>query len=132
MSSEKTIFERIIEGEIPCEKIYENENYFVLVDNRPINLGHALIIPKKPIDYIFDLDKETYLGLFELATKIAPAIQKATNCVRVGMAVEGFGVPHAHLHLIPLFKQFELDPDLAHEETPESLKEIGEKIKSFL
>jgi histidine triad (HIT) family protein len=95
-------------------------------------LGHTLIVPKKPIDYIFDLDKETYLGLFDLATTISPAIQKATNCKRVGMAVEGFGVPHSHLHLIPLFKEREIDPDLAHDETPENLKMIGEKIKSFL
>lgn len=132
MNYNPTIFERIINGEIPCEKIYENESYFVFVDNKPINLGHTLIIPKKPTDYIFDLDKETYLGMFDLATIIAPAIQKATKCVRVGMAVEGFGVPHAHLHLIPLFKEHEIDPDLAHEETPENLKMIGEKIKSFL
>jgi histidine triad (HIT) family protein len=130
--SSKTIFEKLISGEIPCEKIYEDDKYFVFVDNKPINLGHTLIIPKKPIDYIFDLDNETYLGIFDLATKIAPAIQKATQCVRVGMAVEGFGVPHAHLHLIPLFKEHEIDPDLAHDEPAENLKMIGEKIKSFL
>lgn len=128
MDSEKTIFEKLIAGEIPCDKIYENDNYFVFVDKKPINLGHSLIIPKKPIDYIFDLDRETYLGMFELATKIAPAIQKATQCVRVGMAVEGFGVPHAHLHLIPLFKEHEINPDLSHFETAEDLKEIKEKI----
>jgi histidine triad (HIT) family protein len=132
MSSEQTIFEKIIAGEIPCEKIYEDENYFVFLDIKPINLGHTLIVPKKAIDYIFDLDKETYLGLFETATKIAPAIQKATNCVRVGMAVEGFGVPHAHLHIIPLFKEREIDPDLAHDEIPENLKMIAEKIRANL
>lgn len=132
MSSEKTIFERIIAGEIPCYKIYEDENYFVILDIRPINIGHTLIVPKKPIDYIFDLDKQTYAGLFELATKIAPAIQKATECVRVGMAVEGFGVPHAHLHLVPLFKIQGLDPNLQHEEPAEKLAEMASKIKSFL
>jgi len=132
MNANPTIFQRIINGEIPCEKIYEDDTYFVFVDIKPINLGHTLIIPKQPIDYVFDLDKETYLGMFDLATQIAPAIQKATECVRVGMAVEGFGVPHAHLHLIPLFKEHEIDPDLAHEETPENLKMIAEKIKSFL
>ncbi|MFA7193731.1 MAG: HIT family protein [Candidatus Paceibacterota bacterium] len=132
MSLNPTIFERIISGEIPCDKIYEDENYFVFIDIKPINLGHTLIIPKKPMDYIFDLDKATYLGIFELATKIAPAIQKATACVRVGMAVEGFGVPHAHLHLIPLFKEHEINPILAHDESPEQLKEMAEKIKSFL
>lgn len=128
MSSEKTIFERIIEGEIPSEKIYEDDNYYVFLDIKPINLGHTLIVPRKPVDYIFDLDNETYLGMFELATKIAPAIQKATQCVRVGMAVEGFGVPHAHLHLIPLFNEHEISPDLAHTESPEALKQIKEKI----
>lgn len=132
MSLNPTIFERIISGEIPCHKIYEDENYFVFLDIKPINLGHTLIVPKKPTDYIFDLNKETYLGIFELATKIAPAIQKATNCVRVGMAVEGFGVPHTHLHLIPLFKEHEINPSLAHDESPEKLKEMGIKIKSFL
>lgn len=130
--SSPTIFERIISGEIPHEKIYETDNYFVFLTIKPIHTGHTLLIPKKPVDYIFDLDKETYLGLFELATKIAPAIQKATECVRVGMAVEGFGVPHAHLHLIPLFKENEIDPDLAHEETPENLTMIGEKIRANL
>jgi histidine triad (HIT) family protein len=130
--SSPTIFERIINGEIACEKIYENEAYFVFLDIKPINLGHTLIVPKKPIDYIFDLDKETYSGLFELATKIAPAIQKATECIRVGMAVEGFGVPHAHLHLIPLFKEHEINPNLSHNETPENLKMIGEKIRENL
>jgi len=126
--SSPTIFEKIISGEIPHEKIYENEQYFVFLDVRPINLGHTLVIPKEPIDYIFDLDKDTYLGLFELATKIAPAIQKATNCIRVGMVVEGFGVPHAHLHLIPLFKQHEIDPKNNHTESPEAMKEMAEKI----
>ena len=128
MSSEKTIFERIIEGEIPSEKIYEDDNYYVFLFIKPITLGHTLIVPKKPIDYIFDLDNETYLGMFELATKIAPAIQKATQCIRVGMAVEGFGVPHAHLHLIPLFKEHEINPDLSHFESAEDLKEMKEKI----
>lgn len=126
--SSPTIFEKIISGEIPHEKIYENDNYFAFLDIRPINLGHTLVIPKKPIDYVFDLDKETYLGLFELATKIAPAIQKSTNCVRVGMVVEGFGVPHAHLHLIPLFKEHEIDPKNNHTESPEKMKEIAQKI----
>jgi histidine triad (HIT) family protein len=132
MSENQTIFEKIIAGDIPCEKIYENDSYFVFLTIKPINLGHTLIIPKKPIDYVFNLDKETYLGLFDLATKIAPAIQKATNCVRVGMAVEGFGVPHAHLHLIPLFNENEINPDLAHEETPEKMKIIATKITEYL
>lgn len=126
--SSPTIFEKIISGEIPCHKIYENEDYFAFLDIHPINLGHTLIIPKKPIDYIFDLDNDTYMGLFDLATKIAPAIKKATNCVRVGMVVEGFGVPHAHLHLIPLFKEHEIDPKNNHTESPEKMKGIAKKI----
>lgn len=126
--SSQTIFEKIISGEIPCHKIYENEHYFAFLDINPINIGHTLIVPKTPVDYIFDLDKDTYNGLFEIATHIAPAIKKATNCVRVGMAVEGFGVPHAHLHLIPLFKEKQIDPDLAHSEPPKELAEMAEKI----
>lgn len=132
MNQEKTLFEKIISGEIPSYKIYEDSNYYAFLDIRPISLGHTLIIPKKPIDYIFDLDKETYHGLFEIATKIAPAIQKATNCPRVGMVVEGFGVPHAHLHLVPIFKIQGLDPNLQHEEPESMMKEIQEKILSFL
>lgn len=128
MSENQTVFEKIIKGELPSEKIYEDESYYVFLTNRPINLGHTLIIPKKPIDYIFDLDKETYTGLFELATKIAPAIQKATDCVRVGLCVEGFGVPHAHLHLIPLFNENEINPVLSHEESSENMKMIATKI----
>lgn len=132
MNHEKTIFERIINGEIPSYKIYEDEKYYAFLDIRPISIGHTLIIPKIAIDYIFDLDNETYHGLFEIAIKIAPAIQKATNCQRVGMAVEGFGVPHAHLHLVPLFKIQGLDPNLQHEESPEALREMSEKIKSLI
>lgn len=132
MNSEKTIFEKIIDGEIPCYKIYEDDKYFVFLDIKPISLGHTLIIPKKPTDYFFDLDQETYHGIFDLAKKIAPAIQKATTCPRVGIAVEGFGVPHAHLHLVPLYKIQGLDPNLQHEEPKEKMIEIQEKIKSFL
>lgn len=133
MNSEKTIFQKIIQGEIPSYKIYEDDKYFVFLDIRPISLGHTLIIPKEPIDYFFDLDNETYKGVLLLAKeKIAPAIQKATQCPRVGMVVEGFGVPHAHLHLVPIYKIQGLDPNLQHEESAEKMIEIQEKIKSFL
>ncbi|MEY2701624.1 MAG: hypothetical protein RLY43_257 [Bacteroidota bacterium] len=130
--SSQTIFEKIISGEIPHKKIYEDENYFAFLDIKPMHLGHTLLIPKTPIDYIFDLNEETYINLFKTATKIAPAIQKATNCLRVAMIVEGFGVPHAHLHLIPLTGPHQIDPRLNHVETEDNMEMIAEKIRSFL
>lgn len=97
-----TIFTKIIKGEIPSYKIAENENYFAFLDINPNAKGHALVIPKKPVDKLFDLDDETYIGLFQYSKKIAAAIEKVIPCNRVGLTVIGLEVPHAHVHLIPL------------------------------
>ena len=97
-----TIFTKIIEGTIPCYKIAEDENYFAFLDISPLAKGHTLVVPKKEVDYIFDLDQTTLAGLTLFAQKVAKAIDKAVPCKRVGVAVIGLEVPHAHIHLIPL------------------------------
>ena len=97
-----TIFTKIIEGTIPCYQIAEDENYFAFLDISPLAKGHTLVVPKKEVDYIFDLDQTTLTGLTLFAQKVAKAIDKAVPCKRVGVAVIGLEVPHAHIHLIPL------------------------------
>jgi len=97
-----SIFTRIIKGEIPCYKIAEDENYYAFLDISPLTEGHTLVVPKKEIDYIFDLDDSTLAGLMLFSKKVAVAIQKAIPCLRVGVTVMGLEVPHAHIHLIPM------------------------------
>ncbi len=97
-----TIFTKIINGEIPCYKIAEDDNFFAFLDINPNAKGHTLCIPKQETDKLFDLDDEVYLGLMQFSKKIALAIQKTVPCNRVGLTVVGLEVPHAHVHLIPL------------------------------
>ena len=104
-----TIFTRIIKGEIPCYKIYEDENYFAFLDINPLQKGHTLVIPKKEDDYIFNLDEKTYAGLCAFARKVAKAIEAAIPCKRVGVAVLGMEVPHTHIHLVPLNTEADMD-----------------------
>jgi len=104
-----TIFSKIVAGEIPCYKVAEEENYMAFLDIFPLVKGHVLVIPKKEIDYLFDLDEETYSGLMAFTRKVALAIPKAIPCKRVGVAVLGLEVPHAHVHLVPLNSERDLD-----------------------
>lgn len=97
-----SIFTRIINGEIPCYKIAEDESYFAFLDISPLAKGHTLVVPKTEIDYIFDLQPEVLAGLTLFAQRVAKAIDKAVPCKRIGIAVVGLEVPHAHVHLIPL------------------------------
>ena len=97
-----TLFTRIINGEIPCYKIAEDENYFAFLDISPLAKGHTLVVPKTETDYIFDIEDAQLAGLMVFAKKVALAIKKAVPCTRVGIAVIGLEVPHAHIHLIPL------------------------------
>lgn len=97
-----SVFTKIIKGEIPSYKIAENENYFAFLDIQPNVKGHSLVIPKKQVDKLFDLDEEIYQGLFSFAKKVATGIEKSIPCDRVGLSVIGLEVPHAHVHLIPL------------------------------
>jgi len=97
-----TIFSKIISGEIPCYKIAESEDFLAFLDIMPLAIGHTLVIPKMEVDYLFALDDKTISGLIVFAKKIVPALEKAIPCQRIGMAVIGLEVPHAHIHLIPL------------------------------
>jgi histidine triad (HIT) family protein len=97
-----SIFSKIVAGEIPCYKIAEDENFFAFLDINPLTKGHTLVIPKKEVDYIFNLDGQTYSGLFLFAKKVALSLEKSIDCKRIGMAVVGLEVPHTHIHLIPL------------------------------
>ena len=97
-----SIFTKIVNGEIPCYKIAEDENYLAFLDVNPNAKGHTLCIPKKEINKIFDMDEDLYLGLMKFSRNVAQAIEKAIDCKRVGITVIGLEVPHAHVHLIPL------------------------------
>lgn len=97
-----SIFSKIISGEIPAYKVAENERYIAFLDIFPLRKGHTLVVPKQEIDYLFDLDDETYLGLMAFAKQVAGAVKQAIPCNRVGVAVIGLEVPHAHVHLIPI------------------------------
>ena len=97
-----SIFTRIIRREIPAHIVAEDENYLAFLDILPLARGHTLVIPKKEVDYVFDLDDKTLSGLHIFSKKVAQAIRKAINCKRVGVAVLGMEVPHAHIHLVPM------------------------------
>ena len=128
-----TIFSRIIAGEIPCYKIAEDDNYFAFLDINPMTKGHTLVVPKLEEDYIFQLEDETLSGMMIFAKKIALAIEKSVSCVRVGVAVIGLEVPHAHIHLIPINKESDmnfLNPKLKLDTN--EMSEIAEKIKNNL
>ena len=128
-----TIFSLIAAGQIPSYKIAEDENYYAFLDINPLAKGHTLVIPKKEVDYIFDLDDETYEGLWAFAKKVAAAIKTAIPCKRVGVAVLGMEVPHAHIHLVPLQTEGDLNfRNKKLELTPEEFKEIAAKIAAAL
>ena len=120
-----TIFSKIVAGEIPSYKVAEDEKYYAFLDINPLAKGHTLVIPKVEVDYIFDLDDETLAGLTKFAKKIAHKIKEQTGCKKVAMVVLGLEVPHAHIHLIPM--NSEKDVDFGAEKlkfTPEEFKEI--------
>jgi histidine triad (HIT) family protein len=128
-----SIFTRIIRGEIPCYKIAEDDRYFAFLDIHPLARGHTLIIPKEEIDYLFDLDDDLIAGLHVFAKRIARAIDQVMDCKRVGVAVLGLEVPHAHVHLIPINSLFDIEfsrPKLNLSE--EEFREIAEKIRAAL
>lgn len=104
-----SIFSRIVAGEIPSWKVAEDDRYYAFLDINPLMEGHTLVIPKKEVDYIFDLDEETYAGLWLFAAKVARAVKAAVPCKRVGVAVLGMEVPHAHIHLVPLQTEGDMD-----------------------
>ena len=100
-----TIFSRIIAGEIPCYKVAEDEKNFAFLDINPVNRGHVLVVPKTENDYIFNLSDDDYASLTMFARRVAKALEQAVECKRVGVAVIGLEVPHAHIHLIPIVEE---------------------------
>jgi histidine triad (HIT) family protein len=127
-----TIFSKIVSGEIPCHKIAETDDFLAFLDVFPCAVGHTLVIPKKEVDYIFDLSDDMYLGLMAFAKSIAPAIKNAVPCKRVGVAVIGLEVPHAHVHLIPLNSMADMDFGNKIKISSEVLAETAEKIRAQL
>jgi histidine triad (HIT) family protein len=127
-----SVFTKIISGEIPSYKIAEDENNFAFLDINPVARGHVLVIPKKETDYIFDIEEEEYASLMKFARKIAPAIKKAVPCKKVGVAVIGLEVPHAHIHLIPMNQISDMSFANKLKLEPAELQEITDKIRSFL
>jgi histidine triad (HIT) family protein len=128
-----SIFSKIVQGEIPCHKIAEDDQFLAFLDVMPLVEGHTLVIPKQEIDYIFDLDPEVLADLMKFAQRIAPAIKKAIPCKRIGVAVIGLEVPHSHVHLVPLNRM--LDINFSQEKlklSQESLAKTAEHIRSFI
>lgn len=128
-----SIFSRIVAGEIPCYKVAENDKFFAFLDINPLVKGHTLVIPKQEVDYIFDLSDEDIAEMQVFAKKVAAAIKAAFPCQKVGQAVIGLEVPHAHIHLIPIQKESDMlfsNPKLKL--SPEEFKEIAEKLQSLI
>ncbi|HKJ78368.1 MAG TPA: HIT family protein [Prolixibacteraceae bacterium] len=124
-----SIFTKIIKGEIPAYKVAEDENYLAFLDISPVAIGHTLVIPKKELDYLFDLEDELYAGLQLFAKKVALGLKKAVPCVKVGVLVLGLEVPHAHIHLIPMQDESDvLNFSDKVKMSQEELKKISEKI----
>lgn len=123
-----SIFSRIIAGEIPCYKIAEDESHLAFLDIRPVAKGHTLVIPKREVDYIFDLSDEELAALHVFSKKVAIAIQKAIPCVRIGTTVLGLEVPHAHIHLVPLQSDGFIKFSNAKQCSPEEMSEVRDAI----
>jgi histidine triad (HIT) family protein len=124
-----TIFSKIIRGEIPCYKIAEDDDYFAFLDINPLRAGHTLVVPKRETDYIFDLEDVYLAGMVIFSKKVASAIKGAIPCNRIGIAVLGLEVPHAHIHLVPMDTMEDINfknPKLKL--TPEEFKDIASKI----
>lgn len=127
-----TLFTRIVNGEIPCHKLYEDDQSLCFLDLRPINPGHALVIPKQEINYIFDVPDELLQHLITVAKKVALAIDRAVPCERVGVIVAGLEVPHAHIHLVPIHGIGDINFANARDTTQDELAATAESIRAEL
>lgn len=127
-----TIFTKIINGEIPCHKIMEDDRFLAFLDIRPINPGHTLVIPKKEVDYIFDMDDKLLADLHVFAKKVAGFIRKSVPCKKVGVMVAGLEVPHAHIHLVPIFDVGDLNFAKAKPTPNEELAKVAKEIRSAI
>lgn len=129
-----SIFTKIVNGEIPCYRIAEDDNYLAFLDINPLKKGHTLVVPKKEVDYIFDLDDKLLSGMMVFSKKVAVAIKDAVHCRRIGVAVLGFDVPHAHIHLVPMDSMEDINfrnpkLKLSAEEFKNIAAEIGNRVK---
>ena len=129
-----SIFTRIINGEIPCYRVAENDRFIAFLDVRPLKAGHTLVVPKKELDYIFDLDEDMLAGMMLFAQKVARAMKEVIECNRIGVAVLGLEVPHAHIHLIPITREGDMlftNPrvSLSQEENEKLAAEIGARVR---
>lgn len=128
-----TIFSRIIAGELPCYKVAEDEKYFAFLDINPVNWGHTLVVPKRETDYIFDIDDDELAGMVLFAKKVAKAMKKAIPCRKIGVTVLGLEVPHAHIHLVPLEREGDMDfSNKISDPDPERMKTIAKAISGAL
>jgi len=128
-----TIFSKIVSGEIPAFKVAEDDRFLAFLDINPLAKGHTLVIPKKEVDYLFDLDDKLYADCFVFAKKVAIAIKKVVPCMKVGVAVLGLEVAHAHIHLIPVNSIYDIDfskPKLKL--TRDEFEEIAEQISAAI
>jgi histidine triad (HIT) family protein len=127
-----SIFTRIVQGEIPCYKIAENEHYMAFLDVNPLVKGHTLVIPKQEQDYLFDLEDDSFVGLHLFAKEVAIQLKKHIACKRIGVAVIGLEVPHAHIHLIPLNEMEDINFNRKKLSlSPEELTIIADRLKMF-
>ncbi len=125
-----SIFTKIINGQIPCHKIAEDDRFFAFLDIQPTAIGHTLVVPKQEVDYIFDLDDETYQALMAFSKKVAQTIEKAIACKRIGVMVVGLEVPHAHVHLIPLNSMADMNLNKKLSLSHDELAQIASKISA--
>jgi histidine triad (HIT) family protein len=126
-----SLFTKIINGEIPCYKVAEDDRYFAFLDINPLKKGHTLVVPKQETDYIFDLDDDMIAGMIVFSKKIAVAIKDAIPCKRIGVAILGLEIPHAHIHLVPMDSMEDVNfknPKLKL--TPDEFKEIAKNISA--
>ena len=127
-----SIFSRIVSGEIPCHKIAENEEFLAFLDAFPIAKGHMLVVPKREIDYLFDMENGLYSRFFLFAKSIVPALEAAVPCLRIGVSVIGLEVPHAHIHLIPLNSMADADFSKKITISQNELAELARTIRENL
>jgi len=126
---ENCLFCKIVKEDLPSYKIWENERFLAFLDINPINLGHTVLISKKHVDYIFDLEEPLYSEMFKIAKQLSKALKQAIGSKKVGLVVEGFAVPHAHIHLVPINEGNELNSSRAKKGDPEELFKIAENIR---
>jgi histidine triad (HIT) family protein len=125
----KCIFCEIVRGTEPAHRVWESEEFVAFLTRSPCNPGHTLLIPKAHVDYLFDLEEPLYTRIFHAAKQLSEPIREATDAKRIGIAIEGFSVPHVHLHLVPLYNVSELDPHRHIEQTQQELAEAAQRIR---